>query len=148
MAFPQVYEQPAEALALEHDRSDLAALVRGPQLAVDLPVGGEDGRRIRQVEAAQSTAQRDPLGAVRVEERMVEVEKDGASRRQGGLLCAVRDQAALQVVGGDAYGHAVAGDHADAILPHLPVQPGEDLVVLAAFHLVVAAGQYFNDDTL
>src|SRR6266478_2022422 len=57
------------------------------------------------------------------------------------LLGAIGDEAALEVVGGDADGDAVATDHADPVLAHLAVEAGEHLVVLAALHLVVAAGQ-------
>src|SRR5688572_28707702 len=64
------------------------------------------------------------------------------------LLRAIRDESALQVVGGDAHRDAVAGDDADAVLAHLPVQAGQHLVVLTALHLVVAAGQHFRDDAL
>src|SRR5438105_6870537 len=64
------------------------------------------------------------------------------------LLGAVGDEAPLEVVGGDADGHAVAGDHADAVLAHLPVEPGEHLVVLPALHLVVAARQHLGHDSL
>src|SRR6185436_10653892 len=61
--------------------------------------------------------------------------------RRDRLLRAIGDEAALEVVGGDADGDAVAGDDADPVLAHLAVEAGEDLVVLTAFDLVVPAGQ-------
>src|SRR5438128_1889492 len=64
------------------------------------------------------------------------------------LLRAVRDEAALEVVGGDAHRHAVARDHADPILAHLAVESGQNLVVLAALHLVVATGEDFRHHAL
>src|SRR5713101_1024588 len=64
------------------------------------------------------------------------------------LLGAIGDEAALEVVGGDADGDAVAADHADPVLAHLSVEAGEHLVVLAAFDLVVASRQHFRHDSL
>lgn len=50
---------------------------------VDAPIGGERGGVGAQAEAAQGGAQREPLGAVEVENGVVEVEEDGAQPGQG-----------------------------------------------------------------
>jgi hypothetical protein len=76
-----VQEQPAEALTLEHAGRDPAALVGDPQLRVDGAIGREDRGRERQVEAPQRVPQGDALGAIRVEERMVEIEEYGPDRQ-------------------------------------------------------------------
>src|SRR5882672_4916209 len=57
---------------------------------------------------------------------------EGNGPQGKGLLRAVGDEAALEVVGRDADGDAVARDHANAVLAHLAVEAGEHLVVLAA----------------
>jgi hypothetical protein len=46
----------------------------------------EDGLRVRQAETPERRLQRDALGAIGIEERVVEVEEDGAGRRQGRRL--------------------------------------------------------------
>src|SRR6185295_5416802 len=73
---------------------------------------------------------------------------EAAAPEGEGLLRAVGDEAALEVVGRDADGDAVPRDHADTVLAHLAVEAGEHLVVLAALHLVVATGQHFGHDSL
>src|SRR5579862_4862222 len=85
---------------------------------------------------------------VGIEEGVVRVEEDGSDPLQVWLLRAVRDETALQVVGRDPHRDPVPPDHSDPELPHLPVQAGEDLVVLAALHLVVPPGQHFSHNTL
>jgi hypothetical protein len=79
----EVLEELPEALAAQGGGRDLAALVGLPQTFVDLTVGLEDRARIRQAEAAQRAGERNTLRAVRIEQRMVEVEEDGAGRGQG-----------------------------------------------------------------
>jgi len=50
---------------------------------VDAAVGGERRRVGAQAEAAQRGAQRQPLGAVEIENGVVEIEEDGAQPGQG-----------------------------------------------------------------
>jgi hypothetical protein len=76
-------QEPAESFALQHGGRDPTALIVEPQPGVDRAIRLQGGRRERQIEPAQRAAQGDALGAVRVEERMVEVEEDGANRQAG-----------------------------------------------------------------
>jgi len=78
----QLVQEQAEPLALQRRRRDLAALIRLPEPLVDVPVRLEDGLRVRQAETPERRLQRDALGAIGIEERVVEVEEDGAGRRQ------------------------------------------------------------------
>ena len=70
-------EQSPEALHLEDVLRDFAAPVGGPEPIVDRAIDGEDAGRGGQAEAREGRAQGGPLGAVEVEKRAVEVEKDG-----------------------------------------------------------------------
>jgi len=77
-----VPQQPPEALARERLLRDLAAAERRPQLGVDPLVGGERGGGTGQAEGAEGLAQRRSLGLVEVEQRVVDVEQDGAEAGQ------------------------------------------------------------------
>jgi hypothetical protein len=78
-----VAEEPSEALVGECFLRDPAAPILGPQLVVDAAVGEEDGRGEREVEAGEGGPERQALGAVEIEERVVEIEEDGAEAGQG-----------------------------------------------------------------
>jgi len=79
----EVLEELPEALTSQGGRRDLAALIGLPQALVDVAIGLEDRTCIRQAEAAQGAGERNTLRAVRIEQRMVEVEEDGAGCGQG-----------------------------------------------------------------
>jgi hypothetical protein len=138
---PQEVEQTPEAFHRQYRLGDSSLAVEGPEFVVDATVLAQGGAAQGQAQPGEGGPECGPLGAVEVEQGVVEVEENGAETGQGGLLSAVGDEAALEVVGGYAYGHAVASNHANPELAHLAIEPGQDLVVLAAFDLVVAAGQ-------
>jgi hypothetical protein len=75
-------EQAPEALPGEGGLGDLPAAVGGPQLVVDAPVGGNGRAGAAEAKRDQGLAQRRPLGPVEVEERVVDVEEDGAQAGQ------------------------------------------------------------------
>jgi len=75
-------KQEAEALAGERGLGDLAAAVGRPQVVVDALVGGDGRGRTAEAEREQRLAERRPLGPVEVEERVVDVEEDGAEAVQ------------------------------------------------------------------
>jgi hypothetical protein len=75
-------EEAAEALAGERGLGDLAAAVGRPQVVVDALVGGDSRGRAAQPEGQQRFAERRPLGPVEVEQRVVDVEEDGAKAVQ------------------------------------------------------------------
>jgi hypothetical protein len=75
---PDLAEQAPEALAGEGRLADLAAAVGGPEVAVDALVGGDRRGGARKAEGKERSAQRPALGPVEVQERVVEVEEDGA----------------------------------------------------------------------
>jgi hypothetical protein len=77
----EVLEELPETLARQRGGRDLAALVRLPQLFVDVPVRGKDLGRKRQPPPAEGRLERYALRAVRIEQRVIEVEKDGAGRQ-------------------------------------------------------------------
>jgi hypothetical protein len=79
---PDLAEQAPEALAGERGLGDLAAAVGRPQVCVDALVGGDGGPRAAQAQREQGLAERRPLGAVEVQERVVDVEEDGAEAGQ------------------------------------------------------------------
>jgi hypothetical protein len=79
---PDLAEQAAEALAGERGLGDLAAAVGGPQVRVDALVGGDGRARAAEAERDQGLAEGGPLGPVEVEERVVDVEEDGAEAGQ------------------------------------------------------------------
>jgi hypothetical protein len=79
---PDLAEQAAEALAGERGLGDLAAAVGRPQVLVDAPVGGDRRGRAAEAERPEGRAKRRPLGPVEVQERVVDVEEDGAEAVQ------------------------------------------------------------------
>jgi hypothetical protein len=78
-----VSEEPAEALDRERLLRDAPAAVLRPELVVDAPVGKERRGREGEREAGERAPKRRALGAVEVEEGVVEVEEDGAEAGQG-----------------------------------------------------------------
>src|SRR5690349_9865062 len=62
-----------------------------------------------------------------------------------GLAVAVDDAAAGEVVGAELHDHAVFGDDADVVLPHLAGDRGEDLVPVAQLHAEHRVGQRLGD---
>jgi hypothetical protein len=79
----EVAQEAAEALGGERSLRDPSAAVEIPELVVDPAVGEQRGRRERKGEVGKGPAERDALRAVEVEERVVEVEEDGAEAGQG-----------------------------------------------------------------
>jgi hypothetical protein len=75
-------EQAAEALAGERGLGDLAAAEGGPEVVVDALVGGDRGGGTGKAEGAERLPERGALGLVEVEERVVDVEEDGAEAVQ------------------------------------------------------------------
>jgi len=82
-AFAQVGKEEAEALAGQVGLRDLAPPVLLPQDVVEASVLHEDRGREGQPEVRQGCPQGRALGAVEVQERVVEVEKDGSRPSQG-----------------------------------------------------------------
>lgn len=66
----------------------------------------------------------------------------------GGLLEAVGDAAAVQVVHRQLHGHAVAGQDLDVVHAHLAGNVGEDGVAILEFHLEHRVGQSFEHRAL
>jgi hypothetical protein len=79
---PDLAQQPAEALAGERRLGDLAAPVGGPQVVVDPLVRGDRRRGAGEAERREGVTERSALGPVEIEERVVDVEEDGAERGQ------------------------------------------------------------------
>jgi hypothetical protein len=79
---PDLAKEAAEALPGERGLGDLAAAVRRPQVVVDAPEGGERRGRAAEAERPQGLPERRPLGAVEVQEGVVDVEEDGAEAAQ------------------------------------------------------------------
>ena len=79
---PDLAEQAAEALAGERGLADLAAAEGGPEVVVDALVGGDRRRRAAEAEGEEGLAERRSLGLVEVEERVIDVEEDGAEGGQ------------------------------------------------------------------
>jgi hypothetical protein len=75
-------EQAAEALAGEGGLADLAAAEGGPEVVVDALVGGDRRRRAAEAEGEEGLAEGPSLGLVEVEERVIDVEEDGAEGGQ------------------------------------------------------------------
>src|SRR3954453_18214493 len=65
-----------------------------------------------------------------------------------GLLVAIDDAAAVEVVGGDLHADLVAGQHADAEAPHLAGEMGEQLVVVLELHAEQQVRQGLGDLTV
>ena len=78
-------EELAEALVGQVGLADRPAAVLLPERVVDPPVGGQDAGREREAEVGEGGAEGGPLGAVEVEERVIDVEEDGAEAGQDGL---------------------------------------------------------------
>ncbi len=78
-------EELAEALVGQVGLADRPAAVSLPERVVDPPVGGQDAGREREAEVGEGGAEGGPLGAVEVEERVIDVEEDGAEAGQDGL---------------------------------------------------------------
>ena len=76
-------EEPAEPLPRDVGLAHRPPAVLLPERVVDPPVGEQNARRERQPEVVEGRTQRGPLGAVDVEQRVVEVEKDGVEAGQG-----------------------------------------------------------------
>jgi hypothetical protein len=79
---PDLAEQAAEALAGEGGLPDLAAAEGRPQVVVDALVGGDRGAGAGEAESEEGLAKGGALGLVEVEERVVDVEEDGAEGGQ------------------------------------------------------------------
>lgn len=75
-------EQAAEALAGERGLADLAAAEGGPEAVVDPLVGGYRRRRAAEAEGEEGLAERRSLGLVEIEQRVIDVEEDGAEGGQ------------------------------------------------------------------
>src|SRR5665213_1678901 len=72
-------------------------------------------------------------------------------RRAGGsalVLVAERDAALGQIIGRHLDGHAIAGEHADAVLLHAAGGVGQSLVPVVELHAEPRVGKEFNDDTV
>src|SRR5204862_6029285 len=83
-----------------------------------------------------------------VSKRVWSRSKSTARTRGTSLLRAIGDEALFEVVGGDAHGDAVADDHADTEPPHLAVELRQNLMALAAVHLVMPTRENFRHRTL
>src|SRR3954467_2761592 len=68
--------------------------------------------------------------------------------RTGCLLVAVDDATAGQVVGRELHDHAVLGQDADVVLPHLAADVGEHPVPVLQLHPEHRIGQRLDDATL
>jgi hypothetical protein len=79
---PDLAEQAPEALAGEGGLGDLAPPVGRPQVLVDALVGGDGRAGAAEAEGAQGLAEGRTLGPVEVQERVVDVEEDGAEAGQ------------------------------------------------------------------
>lgn len=77
-------QQLAEALHRHVPARDLALGVAPPEQPVDRSVTVEGAAPVAQPESAKGRAQGSPLGAVEVEQRIVEVQQDGADAGQRG----------------------------------------------------------------
>src|SRR3954471_20387886 len=66
----------------------------------------------------------------------------------GSLLVAVDDAAARQVVGRELHDHAVLGEDADVVLPHLAADVGQDLVTVLQLHAEHRVGERLDDPAL
>src|SRR4051812_14427050 len=66
----------------------------------------------------------------------------------GGLLVAVDDATAGQVVGRELHDHAVLGQDADVVLPHLAADVGEDLVAVLQLHAEHRVGERLDHTAL
>jgi hypothetical protein len=77
-----VAQQAAETLAREGPLGDLVPPEGSPQLGVDPLVGRQRGRRTRQAEREQGLLQGRALGPVEIEQRVVDVEENGAGTGQ------------------------------------------------------------------
>src|SRR4051794_35831822 len=66
----------------------------------------------------------------------------------GSLLVAVDDAAAGQVVGRELHDHAVLGEDADVVLPHLAADVGQDLVTVLQLHAEHRVGERLDDPAL
>jgi hypothetical protein len=78
----QLSEQAPKALARQDRRADLAPAILLPQLVVDAAIFGQQRAGERELEACQGGFERPPLGAVEVQERVVQVEEDCPGARQ------------------------------------------------------------------
>jgi hypothetical protein len=81
---PDLAQQPAEALAGEGGLGDLAPPERRPQVVVDPLIGRGRRSGAGKAEAGQGFPERGALGPVEIEERVIEVEEDGAGAVQAG----------------------------------------------------------------
>ena len=79
---PDLEQQAAEALAGERGLADLAAAEGGPEVVVDALVGGDRRRAAAEAEGEEGLAERRSLGLVEVEQRVIDVEEDGAEGGQ------------------------------------------------------------------
>jgi cyclophilin family peptidyl-prolyl cis-trans isomerase len=79
---PDLAEEAAEALASERGLADLAAAEGGPEVVVDPLVGGDRRRRAAEAEGEEGFAERGALGPVEIQERVIDVEEDGADAVQ------------------------------------------------------------------
>jgi hypothetical protein len=79
---PDLAEEAAEALAGESGLADLAAAEGGPEVVVDALVGGDRRGGAGMAEGEEGFAERSALGLVEIEERVIDVEEDGAEAVQ------------------------------------------------------------------
>jgi hypothetical protein len=79
---PDLAEETAEALPGERWLADLAAAEGGPEVVVDALVGGDGGGGAGKAEGEEGFAERGALGLVEIEERVIDVEEDGAEAVQ------------------------------------------------------------------
>jgi hypothetical protein len=75
-------EQAAEALGGEGLLAGLPPAKGGPQLVVDPPVQGDGRAGAGEPEGREGRAQGVSLGPVEIEERVIDVEEDGAESAQ------------------------------------------------------------------
>jgi hypothetical protein len=79
---PDLAQEPAEALAGEGGLGHLAPAEDGPQLVVDPPVRGDRGRGTGEAQRGEGLPEGRALGPVEVEERVIDVEENGAEAFQ------------------------------------------------------------------
>jgi hypothetical protein len=79
---PDLAQQAAETLAGEVRLRDLAAPVSGPEVVVDPLVRGDRRRGAGEPEGREGFPEGEALGPVEIEERVIDVEEDGAEGGQ------------------------------------------------------------------
>src|SRR5690606_25511252 len=91
-----------------------------------------------------------PVRCLRARHRAPEpvVGTDDAPLLLDRLAVAVDDAAAGEVVGAELHDHAVLGDDADVVLPHLSGDRRQDLVSVAELNAEHRIGQRFGDHAL